>query len=94
MKKDKKTNNDLQITTHIQLKIFKLKIFKYNTKTTKNWGLSQVLRKGGQFLFHMWHLFDNVCIHIQILGKIHDQIFINILVGLLVKYFRQFKAQL
>jgi hypothetical protein len=38
--------------------------------------------------------FDNVCIHIQILGKIHDQIFINILVGLLVKYFRQFKAQL
>jgi hypothetical protein len=39
MKKDKNTNNDLQNTTHIQLKIFKLKIFKYNTKTTKNLGV-------------------------------------------------------
>jgi len=40
MAKRKRTNNDLQ-NIHIKLKI-----------PTKNWGCTQVLRKGKQFLLH------------------------------------------
>jgi len=49
MAKIEKTNNDLE------------NYRSSNTNTIKNWGWTQVIWNGKQFLLHMWHLMCYSC---------------------------------